>query len=231
MARSLGDHTRAAGALTGLALVQQRSGDLNASRALMDEAVAMAQRGGHTWQDAVWQAWILETYAYLELRHGSPNRAEQLSARVRDLAVQHGIEAQGLKAEIDIAWALALANRGREALAHLNHHSAAILNNGLPLLTAELVGAYSAAFAVTGHAEQAANLQGTYEAAFEQPVLASFSLFESDTAQWERCYSNARHLITPDAWQRARHQGRSKTPERAVMDARQTSASILDTGS
>lgn len=104
-----------------------------------------------------------------------------------------------------------------------------------PGAPAELIGAYSAAFAVTGHAEQAeqaANLQGTHDAAFEQPVLASFSLAESDAALWkERCYSKARHLITPDAWQRARHQGRSKTPELGVIDARQAAEAILNTAS
>jgi hypothetical protein len=104
-----------------------------------------------------------------------------------------------------------------------------VINNGIPLITADLVWAYSAAFAAVGHAELAATLQGTHEAVLEQPVLATFTLAASDKALVERCYSKARHLITADEWQRAHARGRSITPEQAVATARRISEAILGT--
>jgi hypothetical protein len=227
MSRHLETPMLVADALRLLASLHEEEGNLDAARALLDEAIAMATMAGDTWQNALSHCWIFVNYANLELRSGSPEVAGHYSAKARDLAVRHGIEAEALRAELDIAWALALADRGDEALAHLNHHSAAVINNGIPLITAELVWAYSAAFAAIGQAELAATLQGTHEAALEQPVLANFTLAASDKALVERCYAKARPLITTDAWQRAHDQGRSISPEQALTTARQTSAVLL----
>jgi predicted ATPase len=229
MSRRLGTPMLVAEALRLLASLQGEEGDIAAARALLDEAIAMAAEGGDSWQDALTQCWIFVDLANLELRSGSPEVAGRYSAKVRDLALRHGIEAEALRAELDIAWALALAGRGLEALAHLNHHSQPVINNGIPLITVELVWAYSAAFAVIGNAELAATLQGTHEAALEQPALAAFTLAASDRALVERCYSKARHLITADEWQRAHARGRSITPEQAVANARRIGDAIMTT--
>jgi uncharacterized alpha-E superfamily protein len=107
-----------------------------------------------------------------------------------------------------------------------------VLDNGSPLVIAELVTAYSAVLAVVGQAEQAASLQGTYEAAFEQPVLASFADEPaSGPAMIERCHANARTLISPEAWEKARRQGRNRTPEQALADAREATEDVLSTAS
>jgi hypothetical protein len=228
MAHHLGDHLRAADALSGLGKLHQEAGHLDAARQSFHEAVALVEPPPHSWQDALQKCWVIEAYANFELRFGSPDYARQLSQQVRDLAVSHGIETQALRTELDIAWALALAERGIEAVAHLHHHTPAVLNDGSPLVIAELVIAYSAVLAVVGHAEQAASLQGTYEAAFEQPVLAAFADEPSSgPALIERCYANARTLIHPEAWEEARRQGRNRTPEQALADAREAAENIL----
>jgi hypothetical protein len=50
-----------------------------------------------------------------------------------------------------------------------------------------------------------------------------------DAALIERCYAKARPLISAEAWERARHQGRTNTPERALTDARRVSEAFIKT--
>jgi hypothetical protein len=56
----------------------------------------------------------IEAYANFELRFGSPDHARRSASRSVTSPVSHGIETQALRTELDIAWALALAERGTE---------------------------------------------------------------------------------------------------------------------
>ena len=122
---------------------------------------------------------------------------------------------------LHIAWALALAGRGSEALGQVHDEAQAVLDNGHPLILAELVWAYSAALAASGYAEHAANLQGAYAAALELPALASYQMTASDAALAERCYAKVRPLLSTESWAQAQARGRSYTLHQAIAHARQ----------
>ncbi|MEJ7757726.1 MAG: adenylate/guanylate cyclase domain-containing protein [Nocardioidaceae bacterium] len=225
MSRRVGDGVQAAEALVGLAKLHQQAEDLGAARQLLDEALTLAKAAEASWLTALKLCWVLEAYADLELHFGTPDRALVFAENARAIAVRHGIEAENLRMGLYIAWALALAGRGPEALAQVHDEAQPVIDNGHPLILAELMWAYSAALAVTGYAEDAAKLQGAYQAALEQPALASYRLTASDEALAERCYVNARPRITAEAWAQAQAQGRSYTVRQAIAEARQVPTS------
>ena len=221
MSRRVGDGVQASEALVGLAKLRQGAGDLSAARQMLDEALALVKAAEASWLTALKLCWVWEAYAVLELHLGSPERAMAFAENARAIAVRHGIEAENLRMGLHIAWALALAGRGREALDQLHDEAQEVIENGHPLILAELVWAYSAALAASGYAEQAATLQGAYQAALELPALASYQMTATDTALAERCYAKARPLLSAEAWAQAQARGRSYTLHQAIAQARQ----------
>ncbi len=214
ISRNLGDDSGAATALIGLALSHEAGGDISLARMEFEESVTLCRQSGDDKRLADALNWLAD----LERRYGSAKRALELTEISRDLARQSGDERLALLCEVDIAWSLALAGRGREALRQLNRIAEDVLSRGELRASAGLVWTYSAVCAVVGDAEDAATLQGAYEAAVD--VEPGMGQDPDDIELAERCYAQARPLISPEAWERAYQRGRSYTAEQALAEVR-----------
>jgi predicted ATPase/class 3 adenylate cyclase len=226
ISRGIGDDSGVARALLGSAALHQDVGELDVARELYDQAIALYRRAG----DDSGLGWSLSWLANLEQRFGSLDRARELSEESLEVAHRVGNDHLALIADMDIAWVLILVGQAHEALEHLHGLVDDVLARRDPWVNLSLVWAYSAEFAVLGDAERAAALQGTHEIGFRgDDTAGGMDIDPGDAALIERCYAKARPLISAEAWQRARHQGRTNTPERALTDARRVSEAFIKT--